>query len=240
MGSSPNPEVLAGATRNRLLHALPAEDRFRVLANASMVRMEPARELYRANGRIGTLYFPLDSVISILARTDGEPDTEVATVGNEGLVGAGATAGVPRALGKTVVQVPGHAITLTASEAERLVTEVPNLALLIRRFLFAFVRLVAQASACYRLHSVEQRCARWLLLSQDRAGTDEFPLTQEFLASMVGASRSSVNLTLGLFRKTGAIAHSYRTVRVLRREQLEAIACPCYRIIREAFDIVRL
>lgn len=235
----PDPKVLLVARRNCLLRELPRHDRSVALANASLVRLPLGRELYREGAAVGIVYFPLDCVISILIG-EGGGDVEVATVGNEGLAGAGVVAGVPRALGRTLVQVPGTAIACSAAEAERLIRELPNFAVLMQRFLFAFLRLVAQASVCYRLHSVEERCARWLLLSRDRAGKDQFQITQEFLAAMVGARRPSINLTLAAFRKAGAIEYSYRKLKVLQRDQLESFACPCYRIIREIFEIVKL
>jgi CRP-like cAMP-binding protein len=234
-----DPKVFLTARRNCILRELPRHDRTAVLANASLVRLPLGRELYREDAAVGTVYFPLDCVISILI-AEGDSDVEVATIGNEGLAGAAAVAGVPRALGKTIVQVPGAAIVISVPQAERLMRQLPNFALLVQRFLFAFLRLVAQASVCYRLHSVEERCARWLLLSRDRAGKDQFQITQDFLATMVGARRASVNLTLAAFRRAGAIEYSYRRLRVLQRDQLESFSCPCYRIIREIFEIVRL
>ena len=233
-----DPKVLLAARRNCLLRDLPRQDRGLALANASLVRLPLGRELYREGAAIGTVYFPLDCVISILL-SEGGGEVEVATIGNEGLAGAGAVAGVPRALGKTLVQVPGTAIAMNASEAERLLRELPNFASLMQRFMFAFLRVVAQASVCYRFHTVEERCARWLLLSRDRAGKDQFQLTQDFLATMVGARRASVNLTLAAFRRAGAIDYSYRRLKVLERDQLESFSCPCYRIIREIFETVR-
>ncbi len=235
----PDPKILLVARRNCLLRELPRHDRNVALVNASLALLPLGRELYREGTAVGTVYFPLDCVISILL-SEGAGDVEVATIGNEGLAGAGAAAGVPRALGRTLVQVPGAAIALSAADAERLVRELPNFALLMQRFLFAFLRLVAQASVCYRLHTVEERCARWLLLSRDRAGKDQFQITQEFLATMVGARRPSINLTLAAFRRAGAIEYSYRKLRVLQRDQLESFACPCYRIIRDIFETVKL
>jgi CRP-like cAMP-binding protein len=234
---SPDRRILLAAGRNCLLRALPSSDRATVLAEASLVRLALGRELYREGGRVATIYFPLNCVISILL-AEGTGEVEIATVGNEGI--AGAVTGVPLALGRTTVQVPGEALALSAAEAERLVGALPNFALLVQRFMFAFLRLVAQAGICHRLHSVEERCARWLLLCRDRAGKDQFQLTQYFLATMVAARRASVNLALAVFRKAGAIDYSYRRLRVLRRDQLESFACPCYRTIRETFEIVRL
>jgi CRP-like cAMP-binding protein len=227
-------DVLAAAARNRLLNELPETNRAEILAHATVVKLEQGRELYREGGIVSMVYFPVDAVISMMLG-EGNTDIEIATVGNEGLAGASATAGVPRALGKTLVQVPGHALTLNAVEAERLARELPNFALLMQRFMFAFLRLVAQGTLCCQLHSVEERCARWLLLCRDRAGSEEFRLTQDFLATMVGARRGAVNLALAVFRKAGAIEYSYRMLKMLSSDQLESFSCPCYRVIRETF-----
>jgi CRP-like cAMP-binding protein len=237
----PAQRQLAEAARtNHLLAALPEREISRILGSASLVELEQRRLLYREDGRISGVYFPVDAVISILVGSEETFAMEIATVGNEGVVGAGALLGVPRTFGRTVVQVAGRAIAVREKDVAGLLCEQPNVSTLVRRYLYAFIRQVGQAAPCNRLHSAEERCARWLLMMQDRARTDEFSITQEFLASMMGSRRATVNLAISMLEKAGAIDYRYRTLTVVDRQQLESFACPCYRIIRKAFEMVRL
>lgn len=196
--------------------------------------------LYREEARVNSVYFPVTAVISLLAGAKDVPGVEIATIGNEGVVGASAVLGVARAFGRTVVQVPGEAISVSARDATRLLCDQRDVSTLIRRYLYAFLREVGQAGACNRLHSAEERCARWLLMTQDRAGTDHFAVTHDFLAAMMGSRRPTVSLALSMLRRAGAIEYRYRTLTVVDRGQLESFSCPCYGIIRKAFEVVRL
>lgn len=185
------------------------------------------------------VYFPAGGVVSVLAGTpDG--DVEVASVGNEGVAGVNAAMGVTQSLGQTVIQVAGDAVVMGAKQFQKLLKDGREFTTLVHRYCYAFVRQIMQGCACNRLHSAEERCARWLLMTHDRAGADEFSLTQEFLAQMMGTRRASVNLALALFRRAGAIQYVYRRIRVLDRKQLESFACPCYGIIRKAYELVRI
>jgi CRP-like cAMP-binding protein len=233
--------ALAGASqRNRLLKVLAEPQRARMLAVGSVVGLEHHRAIYREEGVISAVYFPVDAVFSLLVSAGSETSVEIATVGNEGLIGISAVLGVPRALGRTVVQIPGQAISIPARVAARLLCDVPGFSLLLHRYMFAFLRQIAQAGACNRLHTAEQRCARWLLATQDRAGTGEFDLTQEYLAAMMGARRPTMNQALSFLRDGGAVDYSYGKLKVLDRGLLESFSCPCYGIIRKTFEMVRL
>jgi CRP-like cAMP-binding protein len=237
---SGDPELAAAARHNHLLRGLPKDQFSAILGGCSLVQLEQHRILYREDGNVPAVYFPIDAVISILVGAGGTPGVEVATVGNEGVVGASAVLGVQRAFGKTLVHVAGQSIAVTARHAARLLCEQPEVSILLRRYLFAFMRQVAQSGACNRLHTAEERCARWLLMTRDRAGTDQFAITQDLLAAMMGARRPTVNLALSVLRNAGAIEYRYRTLKVLDREQLESFSCPCYSIIRKVFEVVRL
>jgi len=188
---------------------------------------------------MSAVYFPIDAVISILVGSEELSAVEIATIGNEGVVGASAVLGVPRAFGRTVVHMAGRAIAVRARDATALLCEQPHVSNLIRRYLYAFIRQVGQAAACNRLHTAEERCARWVLMTQDRAHADRFSMTQEFLAAMMGSRRATVNLAISMLENAGAIDYRYRTLTVVDRQQLESLACPCYRIIRKAFELVR-
>jgi len=165
-------------------------------------------------------------------------DVEVASVGNEGVAGIDVALGVPRALGQTIIQVAGEGIVMGAKRFLELLRRRPRFSLLIHRYVYAFVRQIMQAGACNRLHTAEERCARWLLMTHDRAGSDDFALTQDFLAVMMGTRRARVNLALAMFRRAGAIKYGYRRISVVDRKQLESFSCGCYDVIRNAYNLV--
>lgn len=230
---------MKAAKRNRLLCALSQEDLNSALGNCEIARLAEGRRLYREGGVVDTVYFPTGGVVSVLAGTpDG--DVEVASVGNEGVTGVNAVMDITQSLGRTVIQVAGDAIVMGVKEFQRLLADGRQFSVLVHRYCYAFVRQIMQGCACNRLHTPEERCARWLLMTHDRAGSDEFALTQHFLAQMMGTRRASVNLALSLFRRAGAIQYVYRRIRVADRKQLESFACPCYGIIRKAYELVRV
>ena len=234
------------ARRNRLMSGLPQQELSALLDAGSIVQLKHHNVLYRADSAVQAVYFPLDCVVSILAEaeetlaeTKQTAAVEIATVGNEGVVGVSAVLGVPRSFGRTVVQVGGKAIKVSSKKATRLLCEMPRVSRIFQRCIYAFVRQIAQAGLCYSRHTTEERCARWLLMTHDRAGTDEFVLTQDFLAAMMAARRPTVNLAIAVLRKAGAIEYTYRKLKVLDRHLLESFSCPCYRVIRKAFDSAR-
>ncbi len=161
---------------------------------------------------------------------------EVGTVGNEGMVGLPVFLGRESVPLETFCQVPGRAVRMRSEVLRTEVHPGDKLHGLLRRFTQATFVFAARSSACNRLHSVGQRASRWLLHTHDRVGSDEFPLTQEFLALMLGVRRASVSGVAGDFREAGLISYSRGTIRVLDRIGLEARSCECYRIIREEFD----
>ena len=234
------------ARHNRLLSGLRRQDLSALLDGGSLVKLKHHQVLYRPNTAIQAVYFPLNCVVSILveaeealAQTGEMAAVEIATVGNEGVAGVSAVLGVPRSLGTTIVLVSGAAIKVTAKKATGLLCEMPQISRIVHRYIDAFVRQIAQAGLCHSRHTAEERCARWLLMTHDCAGTDEFVLTQDFLAAMMGARRPTVNLAIATLRKAGAIEYTYRRLTVLDRHLLESFSCPCYQAIRKAFDFAR-
>lgn len=232
--------VLERARCNQILNALPDGALHRILAGTTLKDLPRGRRLYREDGPVEALYFPVHGVVSILTRTNESGETVMATVGNEGAVGITVAMGVPRALGRDLVQVPGQAIVIGAKRFEELLRAEQQLSLVMHRYLYAFLREVLQACTCNRLHTMEERCARWLLMTHDRAGTDQFALTQHVLAEMLGTRRANVNLALAMFRRAGAIQYVYRRITVIDRKLLESFSCPCYRLIRQAHELVRV
>jgi CRP-like cAMP-binding protein len=221
-----------------LLNALPDRDLQFLLAGTSVSNLSHGRRLYREGGPVRSLYFPICGVISVLAGALDKDDIEVATIGNEGAAGIDVTLGISCALGRTVIQVAGEGIVIGATPFIDMMRRRPQFSLLMHRYVYAFVRQVMLAGACNRLHNAEERCARWLLMTHDRAGSDRFALTQHYLAHMMGARRARVNTALAQFRRVGAIQYTYRSITISDRKLLESFACPCYNLIRCAYDLV--
>jgi CRP-like cAMP-binding protein len=228
-----------GAERsNRLLNALPKEDYKRLDGQLRPRAVQQRQGLGESGQRITEVHFPVDAVVSILTRMDEGPSVEIATIGNEGVVGLtvawGGDAMNPREV--ATVQAPGEVVSMDAGAFRAELQRQGALASLVERYTLAFFSQVSQQVACNGLHSVEQRCARWLLLTHDRVGTDEFPMTHEFLAQMLGVRRASVTVTAGALQRAGFVEFSRGRVAVVDRAGLEGAACECYGVTREVYD----
>jgi CRP-like cAMP-binding protein len=192
--------------------------------------------LYEAGGRIDQIYFPHNAVISLVAMMQDGRIAETGTLGREGFTGSETMLGNDNtATGRCIVQVPGKAsrlplITLRAFADKR--PQARNVLMAYTRALFA---QVLQSVACNAMHSVEERCARWLLMTHDRAEDNSFVLTQEFLAEMLGVRRASVNLVSRSFQKAGLIRYSRGMITIVDRPGLESVSCECYGIVRRVF-----
>lgn len=223
---------------NRLLGALPVEDHQRLQGQFHVRELARKQDLSEPGSPIDEVYFPVDAVTSILTRMDEGPSVEIATIGNEGLVGLaaawGATTMNPREF--ATVQVPGQVVSMDARSFREELDRRGALASLVERYTQAFFSQVAQQVACNGLHSIEKRCARWLLLTHDRVGADEFPMTHEYLAQMLGVRRASVTVTAGILQKAGFVEFNRARVTVVDRAGLEGAACECYGVTREVYE----
>jgi CRP-like cAMP-binding protein len=234
MSLDEGPERVSG---NRILDALPPEDYQRLLPATSPVSLEFKRLLLEPGKAIDTVYFSQSAVISLLTTMDDGTSIEIATIGNEGIVGVPVFLGA-QAMGARdfyQIQVPGQAVAMDTGEFLKATRRDP-LRSLVQRYAQALFSQVTQQVACNGLHSVEERCSRWMLLTHDRVGADEFPLTQEFLAQMLGVRRASVTVAAGILQTAGFIRYSRGRVPIIDRDGLENAACECYRIIRTEFD----
>jgi CRP-like cAMP-binding protein len=222
---------------NRLLDALPADDYQRLLGDTAAATFRLKDVLLTPGKPIDRVYFPQGAVISLLTTMDDGSSIEIATIGNEGFVGVplflGAQAMGARDLYQ--VQVPGQAMAMDA-RAFLVASGRDPLRGLVQRYTQALFTQVTQQVACNGLHSVEERCSRWMLLTHDRVGSDDFPLTQEFLAQMLGVRRASVTVAAGALQHAGFIRYYRGRVTIINREGLEDASCECYRIIRGEFD----
>lgn len=223
-------------TRNRLLAALPADEAARIAPNLTETTLEQHRTLETPDEASTHVYFPWGGVCSLTTVMRDGRTVEVGTIGNEGLVGMTVYFGdlLPAAL--TVVQVGGpgaHAMRAGAFRAE--MARQGQLYHLVRRYSQALLGLIMQSAACNGLHAVDQRCARWLLMAQDRVG-DTINLTQEYLASMLGVRRPSVTEVARQLQSRDLIRYARGRITVLNRPGLEKLSCECYPVVRANFD----
>ena len=232
----PNTKPPAGPHGNRLLARLPPQEYQRLLPRLQLVPLELKRVLYEARSPIDYAYFPNRGVVSALTVMEDGRAIEVATIGAEGMLGLSLLVGAKTTANRVIVQVPGEALRLAEDVVREEVSRDSALRRLLILYHTAFLAQVSQAVACNGLHSVHQRCCRWLLMTQDRAHSDVFPMTHEFLAEMLGVRRSTVSEVLEPFQKEGLIRYSRGKCTVLDREGLKAGSCECYRRINEEFE----
>jgi CRP-like cAMP-binding protein len=225
------------AEENRLLRALPADQYARILDHLEPVEFSARHVLWQPNAVIHSLYFPRTCVVSLLTPLSDEQPVESATVGREGMAGTAVVLGVRMTNTHALVQVPGSAARMDARrflEQERHNDGV--LFSLLLRYAQVLLEQTSQSVACNRRHSIEERCARWLLMTHDRVGADEFPLTQDFLAFMLGVRRASVTVAAGMLQQAGLIRYRRGRIAILDREGLEAASCECYAVIERNYE----
>jgi len=235
-GASRDASSAEAAEQNRLLRLLPAAEYARLLPSLETVPLALRQVLYEQNAPIPHVYFPQHGVLSVVkVMTDGDA-VEVATMGSEGM------AGLPVFLGgvspaETFVQIAGEAKRMSAAAFREAASPGSPLHAVLQCYTEALFSQLMQSVACNRLHSVQQRCARWLLMTHDRVGgADEFPLTQQFLSFMLGVRRAGVTVAASTLQEAGLIRYSRGKITVLDRAGLEAASCECYRTVRADFD----
>ena len=223
----------AATPRNRVLRALPPEEYARLLPHLEPVTVATLEVLADAGRPLGHVYFPEAAVLSVVRRLRDGSMIEAYAVGPEGMAGLPNLLGDPGSPATTVLgEVPGLCRRVPLATLRALLPALPALEALVRRLVLALLDQVQQAVACHSLHTVEQRCARWLLTMCDQAGPDEFFLTHDVLAQMLGVRRAGVTVSAGEFQKAGLITYTRGRVRVLDRAGLEAAACECYAVVR--------
>jgi CRP-like cAMP-binding protein len=193
--------------------------------------------LFEPGEPIRAVHFPLDGVISLVSPLDDGAIVEVATVGNEGIVGVPLVLGGSLAV-RAISQVSGSSLRMEASAFLSEVGRGGPLADLVHQYLQALFGQIAQAAACNRLHTNEERLSRWLLMSHDRVGVDYFAITHEFLGQMLGSRRATVTLSAGILQAAGLIRYHRGHVTILDREGLEGVSCECYGVIKQQLDRV--
>lgn len=233
-----SPRLLPDGTplRNRLLAALPQDVYGRVASDIRMAKVAVGETLLENGVAVSHVYFPNTGVYSVTNEMrDGEL-VEVATVGFEGMLGINVFLGDMLGAGRTLMQVPdGPLPKMAVGRFLKLTAEPGPFRTAVSRYAQANVLQLMQGTACNALHSLEQRCCRWLLQTHDRIGEDEFLLKHEFLAIMLGATRPRVTKVLGVLQLNGLITSRYGRIRVIDRKKLERTSCECYEVIAAHF-----
>jgi CRP-like cAMP-binding protein len=228
-------EFVSDARNNLLLAALEARD-YEVLRLAGkVISVKFRKRLYHQEEAIQFVYFPITCMVSLLVSDKGGDSIAMATIGREGVIGAAETIQRQGRMGLSVVQLPGTAFQIEASAFLKIANSRPPIRDLMYRHLHALLRQVLFGAACNGIHSMEQRCSRWLLMTHDRSDADNFPLTQENLSHMLGVRRATVNVAIGKLTKAGFISHLRGRITILDRHGLESAACHCYQAIVGAY-----
>jgi CRP-like cAMP-binding protein len=217
---------------NRILLGLPRHEREKVLPKLELVRLRSRQMLHDVGDTLQSAYFCNTGLISILSVFSDGKSVEVGLIGREGFLGLPLVAGFRSASTRAMAQIEGTAFRIGADSLQTILAQCPQLERSLQQFSQVMAMQATQIAACNRLHEVEERLGRWLLMSADRVGTDDLPLTQELLAQMLGTRRSSVTLAAGILQKAGLISYTRGNVTIVDRPKLEEAACECYALMQ--------
>ena len=221
---------------NRLLAMLPKNEYKRLLPKLTTVSLVLGEELYEPGDVIKWVYFPNDSIISLISELSETAWLEVGMVGNEGVAGLAVFMGVKSSATRALVQGAGTAMRMSSAALRTEANQLGSLHRLLHRYSHSLLAQVSQSSSCNRFHMVDARLARWLLMTNDRLAAKEFPLTQEFLSHMLGVRREGVSKAASALQAGKLIRYSRGVITILNRRGLEAKSCHCYSIIKAETD----
>ncbi|HEV7745640.1 MAG TPA: Crp/Fnr family transcriptional regulator [Pyrinomonadaceae bacterium] len=217
---------------NKLLAALPKKEYQALQSQLEEIPLVFGDVLYRPHALISDVYFPSSGIVSLLAGINERSTLEVGFVGNDGMIGLGVFLGVSSSINRAVVQGAGSAMKMKVAAFRKECNKRGALAKGLQRYAHSILTQITQYAVCNQFHSVDARLARWLLMTNDRMGDDEFLMTQEFLSNMLGVRREGVSLAAGNLQKRSLINYKRGRIKVLDRASLEALSCPCYEIIK--------
>ncbi|MDJ0532679.1 MAG: Crp/Fnr family transcriptional regulator [Xenococcaceae cyanobacterium MO_207.B15] len=220
---------------NQILAALPQSEYQRLVPHLELVSLPGGRVLQEPGEPIKEVYFPNQAMISLVSIMSDGSTTEVGLVGNEGMAGLPAILGGNCTTSRSIVQIPGSAMKLSATVLQREFHRGSKLQEILLLYTQALLTQVSQTAACNRQHNIKERLARWLLLVQDSVLSNELPLTQEFIANMLGTRRSGVTVAAGKLQKAGIIRYHRGKITIINQENLEAAACECYSLVHKEF-----
>jgi CRP-like cAMP-binding protein len=221
---------------NRLLAALPRKDHRQLLAVCESVELRSSDVICEPGERIRHVYFPSDSFISLAAPVESRATLEVGLIGNEGMLGIPLVLGIDVSAQRALVRGSGSALRMEAASLRRELAASEVLRRVLNRYLYALMAQFAQTAACTRFHVLDVRLGRWLLMTHDRAHSDVFHFTHDFLADMLGVRRVGVTKAAGALQDRGLISYTRGRITILDRGGLEAVSCGCYRAMKHTYD----
>jgi CRP-like cAMP-binding protein len=224
------------STKNYILNALPEEDFNRLLPDLKPVYLPHGQVLYSPDEPIEYVYFPNNSVLSVVAITADGQSVESGVIGREGMAGINVLMGVDSMPNQNIIALADSALRTSTAAVRREFKRGEALHDLLLRFMHALMMQIGQTSLCNRLHANEERLSRWLLMCHDRSETNELRLTQEFLSIMLGANRSSVTMSAIALQNAGYIKYSRGLITVINRQGLEDFTCDCYQANKQEYD----
>jgi CRP-like cAMP-binding protein len=229
----------SGIVQNMILATLTEAEFAQLRPFLSTVELKRNSVLYEANKPVDTVYFIESGVISRVTRTQLDGPVEVAMVGRFGFIGVSVVLGTMCALQRTIVQIPGTALKINASDLQRIMQDTPAIKDHLLRYVQLLMSLKAQVSFCNAKHEIDKRVARWLLSAQDRIGQDELPVTHSLVASMLGVRRPGVSEALAQLEGRGVLERLRGTLRIVDSEALRESACECHKIVDDKFALLR-
>jgi CRP-like cAMP-binding protein len=221
---------------NKVLLAMPDNEYEMMRADLTYVDLPDHLSLHEPTQNIEFVYFPNRGMVSQVVVTKDGRTVEVGVVGSEGYVGAGLAAGVSRSPVREIIQIAGDGFRMAGNALERILRTAPQLQLILSRHAGLQGMQVAQTAACNRLHDIQQRLSRWLLMTQDRVDLAVLPITHDFIATMMGTDRSTVSLAAAILQKKGIMEYVRGAVKIVNRRKLQNSACECYGVIRQFED----
>ena len=222
--------------QNHLLDALLQSEYDRLFPNLEYVKLQLGDVLYESGELLKYVYFPIDSIISMLYVMEDGASAEIAIVGNGGILGVSLFMGGETTTSRAVVQSAGYGYKLKAQFLKNEFNRAGPVMRLLLRYTQALITQMSQTAVCNRHHSIEQQLCRWLLLSLDRLASDELSMTQELIANMLGVRREGVTEAAGKLQRAGLIDYKRGTIKVLDRPALEKRVCECYQVVKDEFD----
>lgn len=222
--------------QNHLLAALPGEVQDRLFPDLRLVEMPLGKVLYESGDAVTHIYFPTDSIVSLLYVMEDGASAEISVVGNEGFIGVSLFMGGESTTSRSVVQSAGWAYKLLGQRFMNECNRHSQLTVLMLHYLQSMITQMAQTAVCNRHHSIDQQLCRWLLLSLDRLTGNKLIMTQELIANMLGVRREGVTEAAGKLQKLGAIEYSRGNITVLDRPKLEKLCCECYAVVKKETD----
>ncbi len=221
---------------NKVLLAVPSHEFEAMRADLTFLDLPSHLSLHEPTQNIEFVYFPNRGMISQVVVTKDGQTVEVGVVGKEGYAGAGLAVGLTRSSVREIIQIAGDGFRMMGSAIERILRSAPQLQMLLNRHTGLQGMQVAQTAACNRLHDIQQRLSRWLLMTQDRVGSGMLPITHDFIATMMGTDRTTVSLAAAIMQKDRIIDYVRGAVKIVNRRKLEKSACECYDVIQHLED----